>query len=329
MRALSFVLVLTLAICTFAASAADIRIGMIGLDTSHVIAFAQLLNDPANGKYVPGAKVVAAFKGGSDDIESSASRVDDYTKRLQEEFGIEIVPTIEALCEKVDAVLLESVDGRPHLEQVKPVFAAGKPVFIDKPLAGSLKDAVEIYRLGKEHNVPWFSSSSYRYYESMTALLAQDVGEVRAAISYGPSHLEPHHPDFFWYGVHPVEALYTVLGPGCQRVVRTTSADSDVVTGEWSGGRLGTLVGLRTGATPHSVVLFGTKAVAQQEDSGDYAPLVGEIVKFFQTGIVPVAPEETIELFAFMEAADESKRRGGIPVTIEEVLRQAGWTDAK
>ena len=324
MRAVRFTLILTVAFSTVAFAADDIRVGIIGLDTSHVIAFTQLLNDSKHEKYVPGAKVVAAFKGGSADIESSASRVDGYTKELQDKFGVEIVPTIEALCEKVDAVLLESVDGRPHLEQVKPVFAAGKRVFIDKPVAGSLKDAIEIYKLGKQHNVPWFSSSSYRFYETMTELMKQDVGEIRAAISYGPSDIEPHHPDFFWYGVHATEALFTALGQGCESVVRTHTDDVDVATGTWSGGRVGTLYGLRTGATPHRVTLFGTKAVADQQGDGDYAPLVVEIVKFFQPGIAPVAPEETIQLFAFMQAADETKRRGGAPVTLEEVIRANG-----
>jgi len=302
----------------------DIKVGIIGLDTSHVIAFTKLLNDPNDPKHVPGAKVVAAYKGGSDDIESSYSRVEGYTQQLQDDFGVTIVPTIEELCTLVDAVLLESVDGRPHLEQVKPVFAAGKPVFIDKPVAGSLADAIAIYKLGNEHGVPWFSSSSYRYYESMTALMAQDVGDITGAISYGPAHLEPHHPDLFWYGVHPTEALFTALGTGCETVVRTSTPNTDVVTGVWSDGRVGTLRGLREAATPHKVILFGTKSVAEQGDGGDYAPLVVEIVKFFQTGVVPVPPEETVEIFAFMEAADESKRRGGAPVTIAEVIEKAG-----
>lgn len=306
------------------ANGEDIRVGIIGLDTSHVIAFTKLLNDPNDPKHVPGAKVVAAYKGGSDDIESSYSRVEGYTQQLQDEFGVTIVPTIEELCSLVDAVMLESVDGRPHLEQVKPVFAAGKPVFIDKPVAGSLADAIAIFKLGKEHGVPWFSSSSYRYYESMTTLMQQNVGEVKGAISFGPAHLEPHHPDLFWYGVHPTEALFTALGMGCESVVRTSTPDTDVVTGIWSGGRVGTLRGLRNAAEPHKVILFGKDAVAEQQGSGDYAPLVVEIVKFFQTGVVPVAPEETVEIFAFMEAADESKRRGGAPVTIAEVIEKAG-----
>lgn len=301
----------------------DLRVGIIGLDTSHVIAFTQLLNKADHPQHVAGAKVVAAFKGGSPDLESSASRVDGYTKQLEDEYGVEIVDSIEALCAKVDAIMLESVDGRPHLEQVKPVFKAGKRVFIDKPLAGSLKDALEIERLGKESNVPWFSASSYRYYKGLTDLMGQDIGEIRSAISYGPCHLEPHHPDLFWYGVHPTEALFTALGTGCESVVRTSTPDTDVVTGLWSGGRVGVLYGIRTGDTPHKVILFGSKKTAEQAEGGDYAPLVVEVVKFFQTGVPPISPSETIEMFAFMEAADESKRLGGAPVKLDDVIAKA------
>jgi len=297
---------------------------MIGLDTSHVIAFTKLLNDPKAKGHVEGGKVVAAFKGGSRDVESSWSRVEGYTKQLQEEFGVRIVPTIEELCRDVDAVLLESVDGRPHLEQARPVIEAGKPLFIDKPVAGSLRDAIEIYRLAQKKGVPVFSSSSYRFYESLIEARKIDVGEIRNVISYGPAHTEPHHPDLFWYGVHPTEALFTVLGRGCESVVRTSTEDSDVITGVWSGGRIGTLVALRKGPTPHKVIIFGSKATAEQKGSGDYAPLVQEIMKFFRTRVAPVPPEETVELFAFMEAADESKRNGGKPVILRELLRKNG-----
>ncbi len=192
-------------------------------------------------------------------------------------------------------------------------------------MAGSLKDAIEIFRLAKEHNVPCFTSSAYRYYDTMVALKKQDVGTIRGAVSYGPCELEPHHPDFFWYGVHPVEALFTVLGPGCVTVSRTTTADIDVATGIWADGKVGTLQGLRHMATPHKVTIFGTKTVAEQGEGGDdYAPLVREIIKFFQTRVAPVSPEETLNMFAFMEAADESKRRGGAPVSIQEIMEKNG-----
>lgn len=305
------------------AGAADLRIGLIGLDTSHVIAFTQVLNNPEHPKHVPGGKVTAGYKGGSADLESSISRVDGYTRQLQEEFGVVIYDTIEELCQNVDVVMLTSVDGRPHLEQARPVFAAKKPVFIDKPVAGSLRDAIEIFKLAKEQDVPCFSSSSYRFYESLTALCQKDVGDLLSAISIGPCHLEATHPDLFWYGVHPTEALYTVMGTGCQTVARTAAENTEVVTGVWADGRVGVLYGIRGGATPHKVIRFGSKAVAEQEGGGDYAPMLVAVMEFFRTGVAPVTPEETIELFAFMEAADESKRQGGAVVRIQDVMEKA------
>jgi len=308
---------------------ADLRIGMIGLDTSHVTAFTKLLNDAQDPNHVPGGRVRAAFAGGSADLESSRSRVEGYTRELRDKFSVQIVDSIPALCQQVDVVMLESVDGRPHLEQVKPVLAAGRPVFIDKPVAGSLRDAIEIYRLARQHQVPCFSSSSLRYYPGLVELKQTNVGVVKGAVSTGPCHLEPHHPDLFWYGVHTVEALYAVLGTGCESVVRASTPDTDVVTGIWKGGRVGTFIGIREAAAPYRVTLFGTKAVVDQKPGGDYAPLVREVMKFFQTRQAPVSAEETIELFAFMEAADESKRSGGQPVRIADVLRKNGYDPEK
>lgn len=324
LRLLICALSLQLIAGTNASRAAELKIGLIGLDTSHVIAFTELINNPANRNHVPGGKVVVAFKGGSPDIESSRTRVDGYTKQLQEKYGVKIVSTIEELCREADAVMLTSVDGRPHLEQARPVIKAGKPLFIDKPLAGSLADAVTILRLCEEAKVPVFTSSAYRYYDSLTELKKTDVGEIKGAISYGPCSYEEHHPDLFWYGVHPTEALFTVMGTGCETVSRVATKDTDVVTGVWNGGRVGTLRGLRNANTPHKVILFGTKAVAEQKGGGDYAPLLREVMTFFQTGKSPIDPRETLEMFAFMEAADESKRQGGKPVKISEVLEKAG-----
>ena len=318
---------ITVLLCSFAMTstlhAGELRIGIIGLDTSHVTAFTKLINDVKSKDHVPGGKVVVAFKGGSADIESSINRVEEYTSQLQTNYGVKIVPTIEELCQQVDVVLLESVDGRPHLEQARPVIKAGKPLFIDKPVAGSLRDAVEIYKLAREAKVPVFTSSSYRYYESLVTVQKANVGDIRAVISWGPAHLEPHHPDLFWYGIHPTEALFTILGPGCESVSRTTTDDVDVITGLWSGGRVGTLHALKHGGA-HKVVVFGSKGIAEQKGSGDYAPLVREIMKFFQSGVAPVSPEESLAIYTFMEAADESKRRGGATVNVGEVLKKNG-----
>lgn len=313
----------SLVLITDKSIAAELRIGMIGLDTSHCIEFTRRFNDANDKNHVPGGKVVAAFKGGSKDIESSWSRVEGYTKQLQEKYGVKIVNTIEELCEQVDVVMIESVDGRPHLQQAIPAFKAKKPVFIDKPVAGTLADAIEIFRLAKKYNVPCFSASSLRYYPGLVELKNADVGEIKGAISTGPAHLEPHHPDLFWYGIHPTEALFTIMGTGCESVVRTSTPDTDVVTGIWRGGKVGTLRGIRDGKAPYRVTLFGSKDVVDQKPGGDYTPFLREVMKFFQTGIAPVSAEETIEIFAFMEAADESKRQGGCAVKIADVLKKA------
>ena len=304
--------------------AADLRVGIIGLDTSHVVAFTKTLNVATNRDHVPGARVVAAYKSFSPDIESSANRVEEYTKQLTEQFGVKLVGSVEELCQQVDVVMLENVDGRPHLDLARPVIKAGKRLFIDKPVAGSLKDVLEIYRLAKEAGVPVFTASAYRYYDSMIELKKAPVGDVRSAISFGPAHLEKTHPDLYWYGIHPTEALFTVMGTGCEVVTRVATEENDVVVGLWKGGRVGTLQGLRGKATPHKVIVFGSKTWAEQKQGSDsYAPLLKEVVKFFQTGVSPISPEETIEMFAFMEAADESKRQGGKPVKLADVIEKA------
>jgi predicted dehydrogenase len=302
-----------------------IKIGIIGLDTSHVPAFTGLFNNPKSEGALAGFKVVAGFPGGSKDVEASFKRVEMFTKTIQEKYGVEIVDSIDDLVSKVDVVLIESVDGRPHLAQVMPVLKAGKKVFIDKPIAGSLADAILIFELAAKHKTPVFSSSSLRYATNIRA--AKDdpkLGKVLGCISYGPCEIEPHHPDLFWYGVHGVETLYTIMGAGCKSVVRTHTNDTDIVTGVWADGRIGTYRGLRSGSKSFGTVIFGSKAdVNTVGAKGGYEPLVVEIAKFFKSGQAPVSAEETIEIFAFMEAADESKRQEGAPVSIDGVMRKA------
>ena len=298
-----------------------VRVGIIGLDTSHVIEFTRTFNDSADPQHVPGVRVVAAFKGGSPDIEASRTRVDKFTAQLRDKWKIEIVNDIPALCGMVDAVLLESVDGRVHLEQVKPVLAAHKPVFIDKPLAAGYRDAREIARLAQEAGVPWFSSSSLRFWEETERLKNPDgVGRILGYNVHGPAPIEPHHPDLMWYGIHAVEMLFTLMGPGCESVSRTSTEAEDVVTGKWRDGRLGVMRGFRNGLDDYGIALFGEKAVLHSGPRPEtYRPLLVGIAKFFRTRVAPVRPEETLEMFAFMEAADMSKARGGAAVALSEV----------
>lgn len=300
----------------------NIRVGIIGLDTSHAIAFAKLLNDENAPPELSACRVVAAYPKGSPDIESSVSRVPGYTKDIKR-LGVQIVPSIEALLEKVDAVLLETNDGRPHLEQIRPVLAAKKPVFIDKPVAGSLADAIAIYREAEAAGVPIFSSSSLRYTPGAQEIRHGEIGRVIGCDAYSPCALEATHPDLFWYGIHGVETLFTIMGTGCETVTRASTPGTDLVVGTWSDGRIGTFRGLREGKRGYGGTAFGEKENRSIGDYAGYRPLVVEIVKFFRTGKAPVEAKETLEIYAFMEAADESKRRGGTPVTVAEVIEKA------
>ncbi len=305
-------------------AAAPLRAGIIGLDTSHVTAFTQLLNNPQPRGELAGVRVVADYPGGSPDIPSSRDRVAGFTKELHDKYGVEIVDSIDELLKKVDVVLLESVDGRPHLAQVRAVFQARKPVFIDKPVAGTLADAIAIYDLARESGTPCCSSSSLRFSPGIAGMQSNPkVGDVVGCDAYGPCHLEGHHPDLFWYGVHGVEALYTIMGTGCQAVSRVQTEGTDLAAGVWKGGRIGTFRGLRQGASDYGATVFGSKGIVPSGGYGGYEPLVVEICKFFRTGKPPVSAAETIEIFAFMEAADESKRQGGTPVALETVMARA------
>lgn len=302
-------------IAAVAAGGADLRLGIVGTDTSHVIAFTTILNDPGHKDHVPGARVVAAYKGGSPDLASSRDRVDKYAAELQAKFGVEIVSDIPALLGKVDAVLLESVDGRAHLAQFREIARAGKPVFIDKPLASTLQDAREIARLARKYGVPWFSSSALRYSSLLPGLKGEGVS---GALVWGPGPLEPTHQlDLSWYGIHAVEILYALMGTGCEEVTRTFAPDAEMVAGRWKDGRVAA-IRLTRPYGGYGAVAFAGKEVRQSPKDlyTGYRGLVEQIVKFFQSRVPPVPEQETLEMFEFMDAAQRSRESGGAPMKL-------------
>ena len=295
------------------------RVGIIGLDTSHSIAFTKALNAAQPNPVYDGYKVVAAYPYGSKDIESSTKRIPGYIEEVKK-LGVEITESIKDLLSKVDVVLLETNDGRLHLEQALQVLKAGKRMFIDKPVAASLADAIAIYEASKKYKIPVFSASSLRYIKGAEAI---DKKKVLGADTYSPATIEKTHPDFFWYGVHGVETLYTVMGTGCKSVTRVSTPNTDIVVGIWADGRTGTFRGTRTGKHDYGGTVFTQDGNKILGPYAGYEPLLVDIIKYFKTGEVPVTPEETIEIFTFMEAADESKRQGGKNVTLESVLAKA------
>jgi predicted dehydrogenase len=305
-----------------------VRVGIIGLDTSHAVAFAKALNTTNPAPEFAGFRVAAAYPQGSRDIPSSTNRVPGYIETVKA-LGVDIVGSVDELLTRCDVVLLESNDGRVHLEQALPVFRSGKRVFIDKPLAASLPHAVALFEAAKKHNVPMFSSSSLRYTAKTQEVRAGKFGKVVGVDAYSPCALEPTHPDLFWYGIHGVETLYALMGPGCETVARVSTPGTDFTVGTWQGGRVGSVRGNRACSGKYGATVYLEKGVQLVDDFKNYDPLLVEILKFFKSGVPPVSPDETIELFAFMEAADESKRQGGAPVSVAAVLAKARGEAAK
>ncbi len=301
----------------------DKKIGVIGLDTSHGPNFTRVINDPDGGPEVSGFTVTAAYPYGSRNIESSYSRIPQYTGEFKE-MGIEIVDSIDQLLDQVDFVLLLTNDGHPRLEQALQVMEAGKSMYVDKPVAASLRDVIAILDASEEYNVPIFSSSGLRYIETTQSVRYHNaVGQVLGVDAYSPAAREETHPDLFWYGIHGVETVFTVLGTGCREVSRVTTKNADVVIGKWDNEIIGTFRGILNGRRGYGGTAFGTDDNLALGPYTGSRMMVHHIIDFFRTGIIPVPLEETLEIYAFMEAADESKRRGGASIPLRQVIARA------
>lgn len=305
----------------FVLSYAQKKVGIIGLDTSHSIAFTKELNGVDKKEQYKDYEVVAAYPYGSKVIESSYNRIPGYIEQV-EEMGVEVVSSISELLDKVDYVLLETNDGNLHLEQAYEVFQTGKPVFIDKPLAASVSQAIAITLLSKEYDAPFFSASAVRFTPQNQKLRNGELGKVLGADTYSPASREITHPDFGWYGIHGVEGLFTIMGTGCIAVNRMSAEGTDVVAGLWSDGRIGTFRGTRTGRSIYGGTVLTDGGAVPAGGFEGYGVLLDEIVRFFDTGEVPVSQEETIEMFLFMEASNVSKRTNGEIVYLEDVYRK-------
>lgn len=301
-----------------------IKIGVIGLSV-HSAAYTEIINSGSSSPEFNDCRVVAIFHPkGNPDVEFSEKQLQSFTDTIKGQ-GVEFVGSLKELVSKTDAVMLLTNDGRPHLKEIMPVLKAGKPVYVDKPLAATLEDVLAIFKVAGKYNVPTFSCSPLRYVkEALDIRDGKVVGKVLGASTYGPAPLQKSHADLFWDGIHAVESLYTVLGGvGCKTVARTFTEDADVVVGNWGDGRIGVFRGARKGKTGFGGTAFGEKGIASIGVFSGYRPLVVAIAEFFRSRKSPVSDEETIEIYAFMEAADESKRLGGIPVDLSEILMRA------
>lgn len=297
-----------------------VRIGIIGLSV-HSEAYTSIINSANGPGDLEGCKVVALYEPPvSQDVRFSPQQIEKFSETIRKH-GVKIVDSMESLLKISDAVMVLSNDGRPHLRETLPALKRKIPVYIDKPLADNFEGVQAIFKASKDWNVPVFSCSPLRFGEDFqTGIRTGKFGSILGGETYGPAPLQEAHVDLFWDGIHGVELLYTIMGSGCQTVQQLKSGDEDVVIGTWRDGRIGIFRGIRKGKAGFGGRAFGTAGVAHMDRFGGYKPLVVEIVKFFKTGISPVEDEETIEIYAFMEAARRSQMMGGGKFDIHEVL---------
>jgi predicted dehydrogenase len=323
-----------------AADPKPVRVGVLGLDNYQAVAYAQLFNDPKAAGDLRGVRVVAAFPDtASKDIRESVESLPKWKEQIVK-LNVELVGSVEELLRRCDAVMIMSLDGRKHLEQASAVLKAGKPLYIGRPLAASLADAVAILRLAEQTRTPCWSSSQHRFSPGFSGMRNHpEVGRVLGCDVYGGCPTEPHHAELYWHAVHSIETLYTIMGPGCVSVRCTSTPYAEALTGTWNDGRVGTYRGIKKGAVKYSATVFGDKGVSVAGIYGHGIPVKGvvptndkymgyegiaiEMARFFKGGPAPVSAAETLEIFAFMEAAHESKRQQGALVRIADVLKKA------
>ncbi|MDD2327647.1 MAG: Gfo/Idh/MocA family oxidoreductase [bacterium] len=298
-----------------------VKIGIIGLDTSHSIAFTKFLNGKEQKEKYKKYKIVAAYPHGSRTIKSSYDRIPGYIEQV-EALGVEVVSSIDELLNKVDCVMLETNDGNMHLEQANEVFKSGKRMFIDKPLGASLAQSLAIFELSKQYDMPIFSASSLRFVGQTLKLRNGEFGKVWGVDCYSPHKPEPSHPDFGWYGIHGVEMLFTVMGKGCVSVSRMSADSTDLVVGKWGDGRIGTFRAIQQGRSIYGGTAITERGAVPVGSYEGYEGLLDEILNFFDTGISPIPDEETIEIFTFMEASNQSVKKGGRIISMKETYNK-------
>lgn len=294
-----------------AAQSQELRLALLGTDSTHATEFTRILNGTGEKDHVPGAHVTVAYRGGSASLAISHDRIEKISTALRSTWGIPFVSSIAELCKNIDGILLLSVDVRLRLQELREAARCGKPIFIDKPLACSLEDARAIAALLDQQGLPWFSASSIRYGHE------QRPANLQGAETWGPAKYIDQFPlGLTYYGIHSIESLYSLMGPGVTQVTQTRSGKTDVLVATWTDGRVGTVRLMEDSAT-YGAVLYreGGHAEVITTNVG-YAPQVVDIVRFMREKKSSIAESETMEIFAFMQAAQESLKLGGIPVKL-------------
>ncbi|MFQ5732724.1 MAG: Gfo/Idh/MocA family protein [Planctomycetaceae bacterium] len=293
-----------------------LRLGIVDFDSSHAIEFTRRFNRAGvdRDQWVDGARVEMGCPGVS---RMSPERIPAISEQIRS-WGVEIVEAPEERIGRVDAVLVLSLCGSAHLPGVRPFLEAGIPAYVDKPFACSLGDAVEMIGTANEHETPLYHSSALPFSAEVLEFRERldRVGPLHGAVSYGPAKRAAGNPGLFHYGIHAVAILFALMGPDCESVSCESAEGADVVTGRWSGGRIGVLRGNRDGATAYGFLAFCERGTIHRSVSTRYAyrNLCRSIVDGLSTGRPPVSHEHNLAEVRFVLAALKSGRNNAARV---------------
>ncbi|HWB53172.1 MAG TPA: Gfo/Idh/MocA family oxidoreductase [Tepidisphaeraceae bacterium] len=292
----------------------DKRIGLVGLDTSHAVAFARNLNNAKDPEHVKGARVVVGLPGPSADFELSFGRVEKFTAEVRDQWGVKIVESPEAVAEQCDVLFITSVDGRKHLDFVKRTAKFKKPTFVDKPMALTTADAKEMFRIAGETGYPLCSASALRFADVLNEDLAKNTDTINGCDVYGPMQIQPTQPGFFWYGIHMAEIANRIMGVGCAEVSVATNESCDLLNGVWKDGRMVSIRGMRKGHSRFGATIHREKDSVHLDLSACkksyYASMLEDVLGGFERGRVAVEAADTLEIVRMLEAGNESRKTG-------------------
>jgi predicted dehydrogenase len=310
-----------------------IRVGLVGLDTSHASTFTSILNNPDDPFHIPGARVVAAYPGGSPDMPISISRVAGFASELRDTYGVRIMDAPEDVVEVCDLVFILASDGRVHPALFRTAAGHRKPVFVDKPFAVSASDARDMITLAAESGTRVFASSAFRYADGLVTVLnsIQAAGErVKTCRVRYWLQIQATQGRYFWYGVHASEMLLAVMGKGVREVEVSSSGDQDTINVWHEDGRQSSLIGSQNDGTFHvsietdkrtlevdlgpSIASLGARVLAAALDvltQGQFPRLWAATAAGSVSGNRPgraLDPDdqETMEVIALLDAAQRS-----------------------
>ena len=287
----------------------DIKVAIIGLDTSHTIEFTKRFQAPdcSAADKVGGVKVINCMR-----FETPFQNKEGLDKRQKqmEDWGVRVVTDFNEAVINADAIMLEINDPQLHLEYFKKAAVLSKPVYLDKPLADTAEHGSEILKIAKDKKVKVFSTSSLRF-DAGLILAAKKIPAPLYTHTYGPLGAAAAGSSIVWYGVHAFEMLVRVMGKGGTKVFTTKTSSGVVVTIEYPEKRRG-VVELTENAWVYGGDLrTNDKAEAFVVDGSVlYTNLCKEIANFLKTGNSPVPLEETMEVMALLEAAEKSFKNG-------------------